>query len=61
VFVGRTRGWLAPDPDAISIEDVIANLDTIRDIEPFTVPLSNTAEDDAVAELLGFGAGSTEA
>jgi NAD(P)-dependent dehydrogenase (short-subunit alcohol dehydrogenase family) len=54
VFVGRTRGWLAPDANAVAIEDVIANLDEIRDVEDHSIPLSNFAEVEAVAERLGI-------
>jgi NAD(P)-dependent dehydrogenase (short-subunit alcohol dehydrogenase family) len=61
VFVGRCRGWVAPDPDAIAIEDVIDNLDAIREFDGYTVPLSNGAEILTVAEQLGVPAASTQA
>ena len=52
VFVGRSRGWVAPDPDAVAIEDVEDNLDSIRSFDGYTVPLSNEAEILTVAEQL---------
>lgn len=59
VFVGRARGWLAPDANAITIDDVVHNLDEIRDLDDHTVPLSNFAEVEAVAERLGIDAKAT--
>jgi NAD(P)-dependent dehydrogenase (short-subunit alcohol dehydrogenase family) len=56
VFVGRTRGWLAPDAEAITIEDVVENLDEMRDTDGYTIPLSNFAEVEAVAARLGIDA-----
>jgi hypothetical protein len=56
VFVGRARGWLAGEANAITIEDVVDHLDEIRDLEDHTVPLSNFAEVEAVAERLGIDA-----
>lgn len=56
VFVGLTQGWLADDADAISVEDVVANLEEIRDQEGYIVPLSNFAEVEAVAARLGVAA-----
>jgi NAD(P)-dependent dehydrogenase (short-subunit alcohol dehydrogenase family) len=53
VFVGLARGWLAPDPEAITIEDVVEHLDEIRDQEGYTVPLGNFEETATVAEMLG--------
>jgi NAD(P)-dependent dehydrogenase (short-subunit alcohol dehydrogenase family) len=56
VFVGRARGWLAPDANAIAAEDVVEHLGEIRDLDDHTVPLSNFAEVEAVAERLGIDA-----
>jgi NAD(P)-dependent dehydrogenase (short-subunit alcohol dehydrogenase family) len=38
VFVGVADGWMAPDLDILTPEDVVANLPTIRDITHHTVP-----------------------
>jgi NAD(P)-dependent dehydrogenase (short-subunit alcohol dehydrogenase family) len=56
VFVGLARGWLAPDPQAISVEDVVEHIEEIRDQDGYTVPLSNFEETAAVAEMLGVPA-----
>ena len=56
VFVGRTRGWLAPDANTIAPEDVVEHLDEIRDVDGYGIPLSNFAEVEAVAERLGIDA-----
>jgi NAD(P)-dependent dehydrogenase (short-subunit alcohol dehydrogenase family) len=56
VFVGLARGWLAPDPTSISIEDVSEHIEEIRDQDGYTVPLSNFEETAAVAEQLGVAA-----
>jgi NAD(P)-dependent dehydrogenase (short-subunit alcohol dehydrogenase family) len=53
VFVGLARGWLAPDPDSISLEDVVEKLDLIRDLDGHTVPSSNLDETATVAAMLG--------
>jgi NAD(P)-dependent dehydrogenase (short-subunit alcohol dehydrogenase family) len=38
VFVGVADGWIAPDVDALTPEDVAAHLPAIRDITHHTVP-----------------------
>jgi NAD(P)-dependent dehydrogenase (short-subunit alcohol dehydrogenase family) len=58
VFVGLANGWIVPDPEAVSVEDVAEHLDTIRDREGYTVPLSNFDETVTVAEMLGVPVGS---
>lgn len=44
-FIGRTRGYHNP---ALSVEDVAANMDTIRDETGYTVP---AGPGDEMAEL----------
>jgi len=56
VFVGRSPGWLADDLETLSVEDVVANIDEIRDQEGYTVPLDNFAEVATVAGRLGVPA-----
>ncbi len=56
VFVGVAPGWLVADPQAVAIEDVVENLDAIRDRDGYTVPLSNFEETATVAEMLGVPA-----
>jgi NAD(P)-dependent dehydrogenase (short-subunit alcohol dehydrogenase family) len=56
VWIGRSTGYLAPDPGHIAVEDVAAHLDEIRDQGGYTVPISNFAEMATVAERLGVTA-----
>ena len=60
VFVGRSAGWLAPNPETLSVEDVVANVDEIRDQDGYSVPISNFAEVATVAERLGVPANHAE-
>jgi NAD(P)-dependent dehydrogenase (short-subunit alcohol dehydrogenase family) len=53
VFVGLTQGWLADDADGITVEDVMKNIDTIRDTGEYTIPASNFAEVEQVAAMIG--------
>jgi NAD(P)-dependent dehydrogenase (short-subunit alcohol dehydrogenase family) len=53
VWVGRSAGYLVSDVDAVSAEDVAANIDVIRDRDGYTVPESNFAEVATVTERLG--------
>ncbi|MCX4815244.1 SDR family NAD(P)-dependent oxidoreductase [Streptomyces sp. NBC_01239] len=38
LFVGVTEGYLAPDPSAAGIEDIVANLDRVKDRSGHYVP-----------------------
>ncbi len=40
LFVGVTDGYLPPDPYAVTVEDVVANLDRIKDRSAYYVPTS---------------------
>ena len=54
IFVGRARGWLAPDASSIAIEDVVEHLDEIRDLDGYSIPESNFGEVQTVAGQLGI-------
>jgi NAD(P)-dependent dehydrogenase (short-subunit alcohol dehydrogenase family) len=56
VWVGRSAGWLAEDLGRLSVENVVANLDEIRDRDGYAVPESNFAEVELVTERLGVPA-----
>jgi NAD(P)-dependent dehydrogenase (short-subunit alcohol dehydrogenase family) len=57
VFVGATRGWIAPDPDAATAEDVAAHIDEIRDLDGFIVPASMLDEyEDVYTRITEGGA-----
>lgn len=49
VFVGVGAGWLAADPHSVSAEDIVDHLETIRQVDGFTVPTSLHDEVRAVA------------
>lgn len=50
VFTGIGRGWLAPDPLALSAEAIRDHLDEIRDISSFTTPKYTGDELDGVSQ-----------
>lgn len=44
IFTGVNKGWFAGPGVVPTVEDVAANLDTIRDISDYIVPANNTEE-----------------
>jgi NAD(P)-dependent dehydrogenase (short-subunit alcohol dehydrogenase family) len=54
VFVGEALGWVAPDPDTVTAEDVAAHLDEIRDRDGYFVPQHIYDEVSAIAARLGI-------
>lgn len=44
VFIGTNEGWFSGKGVVPSVEDVAANMDTIRDISEYVIPESNTDE-----------------
>jgi NAD(P)-dependent dehydrogenase (short-subunit alcohol dehydrogenase family) len=52
IFVGMAKGWAAPKDTVPSAEDILSNLDTIRDQDGYTVPDSIAGEMQAVMESL---------
>jgi hypothetical protein len=48
IFVGLTQGWVAPDTQVPSVEDIIDHLATIDDRTRYDVPLSGLDEMDIV-------------
>jgi NAD(P)-dependent dehydrogenase (short-subunit alcohol dehydrogenase family) len=53
VFVGETRGWVAPDPERVSAEDIVANLDAVRSTEHFGIPDDLYEEIELMAQAIG--------
>ena len=53
VFVGTNHGWFAGSDVVPSVEDVAANIDTIRDLTDYMVPANSTEEIMYVGSLLG--------
>jgi NAD(P)-dependent dehydrogenase (short-subunit alcohol dehydrogenase family) len=52
IFVGMGKGWVAPKDAFASAEDILSNLDAIRDQSDYTVPDSIAGEMQAVGEAL---------
>ncbi len=44
IFTGVNQGWFAGAGTVPSVEDVAENMDTIRDISEYIVPMNNTEE-----------------
>jgi NAD(P)-dependent dehydrogenase (short-subunit alcohol dehydrogenase family) len=54
VFVGVGRGWTAPDPAAVTAEDVAAHFDQVRMVEPFSVPDNLYEEVALIGRAIGW-------
>jgi NAD(P)-dependent dehydrogenase (short-subunit alcohol dehydrogenase family) len=52
VFTAEAPGWVAPDPAALTAEDVVAHLDDIRRLDGYFVPAHIHEETAAVAEIV---------
>jgi len=44
IFIGVNQGWFAGKGEVPSVEDLAANLDTIRDVSEYMIPNSNNEE-----------------
>lgn len=51
VFIGTNQGWFAGSGEIPSVEDVEANLERIRDLSDYVVPLSNNDELMLLAQM----------
>lgn len=52
VFAGVTQGWVTPEAQPPSAEEVLARIERISDVSNYTVPLSGLEEmDDVIAAL----------
>lgn len=52
VFIGTNKGWFAGTDEVPSVEDVVDNLETIRDVSDHVVPLSNNDEIMLLGQML---------
>ncbi len=52
VFVGTNKGWFAGTGDVPSVEDIQDNLDEIRDISEYVIPLNNNDEIMLLGQML---------
>jgi NAD(P)-dependent dehydrogenase (short-subunit alcohol dehydrogenase family) len=53
VFVGEAQGWVAPDVETVSADDVAAHIDQIRDLGDYFVPRHIYDEVEAIGQALG--------
>jgi NAD(P)-dependent dehydrogenase (short-subunit alcohol dehydrogenase family) len=52
VFVGVTAGWVAPDVETVTVDDVVEHLDEIRDRQRYTVPENLFEENRTAADAI---------
>lgn len=52
VFIGTNKGWFAGTGDVPSVEELADNLDEIRDISEYVIPLNNNDEIMLLGQLL---------
>lgn len=52
VFIGTNKGWFAGTDEVPSVEDVVDNLETIRDVSDPILPLSNNDEIMLLGQML---------
>ena len=52
IFIGMGPGWVAPDHQVPSAEDVRDHIDQIRKTEGYIIPSSIAEETKAIAEAL---------
>jgi len=48
LFVGLTRGWYSPGPEAPTCDDIVAHINDIEDRSAYDIPLSGLDEMDTV-------------
>jgi NAD(P)-dependent dehydrogenase (short-subunit alcohol dehydrogenase family) len=52
IFIALGRGWVAPGGAVPRAEDVLANVDAIRDLEGYTLPQNIAGEIQAILEAI---------
>ena len=52
IFIGLGRGWVAPGGTAPQAEEVLANIDAIRDREGYSLPQNVAGEIQAILEAI---------
>lgn len=53
IFIGTNEGWFAGSKVVPTVEEVAANLETIRDVSSYEIPSSSNDELMIIARLLG--------
>jgi NAD(P)-dependent dehydrogenase (short-subunit alcohol dehydrogenase family) len=52
IFIGTNKGWFAGQNIVPSVEDLAANMETVRDINEYEIPLNNNDELMMLAQIL---------
>lgn len=53
VFIGTNKGWFAGQGKVPSVEELADNLETVRDISEYEIPMNNNDELMMLAQLAG--------
>jgi NAD(P)-dependent dehydrogenase (short-subunit alcohol dehydrogenase family) len=52
IFIGTNKGWFAGQNIVPSVEDLAANMETVRDITEYEIPMNNNDELMMLAQIL---------
>jgi NAD(P)-dependent dehydrogenase (short-subunit alcohol dehydrogenase family) len=52
VFIGTNQGWFAGTDDVPSVETLVENMDEVRDISEYVIPLNNNDEIMLLGQML---------
>ena len=52
IFIGTNKGWFAGQNIVPSVEDLAANMETVRDISEYEIPMNNKDELMMLAQIL---------
>src|SRR5262249_58989733 len=52
IFIGMGKGWMAPKGRKPKAEDILDQIDVIRDVQTYTIPQSIADETGAIVEAL---------
>ncbi|MEX1037447.1 MAG: SDR family NAD(P)-dependent oxidoreductase [Acidimicrobiia bacterium] len=53
VFIGTNKGWFAGQGEVPSVEELADNLETVRDISEYEIPMNNNDELMMLAQIAG--------
>jgi hypothetical protein len=53
VFIGTNSGWFAGQGKIPSVEELADNMDTVRDISEYEIPMNNNDELMMLAQIAG--------
>jgi NAD(P)-dependent dehydrogenase (short-subunit alcohol dehydrogenase family) len=52
IFIGTNKGWFAGQNTVPSVEDLAANMETVRDISEYEIPMNNNDELMMLAQIV---------